>query len=223
MIKKQQLVTKLVPVYHVSVDEQGALQAKPHTQVVEEVFTVTPEMAVNALRNFNVGYLFVPIRDGVIDELTRRWEGKIPSGNLPGAVAQLRELYLNQAGDLIFVPRQVVSALIEQLSDIRTMHSDLLLEGEHLTPKQARIMHRLMQAPGVVVSSKLLSRDSGCSIDCLWVHIRRLRDKLNPVRAHLRTVRDVGYYMEVLNGEGASTPVGTNETTRDRSKHARPG
>ncbi|TXH46234.1 MAG: winged helix family transcriptional regulator [Desulfurellales bacterium] len=211
MNKKQQLATRLVPVYHVSVDESGRLQAKPHTQVVDELFSVTPEMAVMALRKHDVQYLFVPIRDGVIDELTRRWEGKISSGNLPGAVAQLRDNYLNQAGDLIFVPRTVVADLIEHLADIRTMHSDILLEGEHLTPKQARIMHRLMQAPGVVVSPKLLSRDSGCSIDCLWVHIRRLRDKLDPARAHLRTVRDVGYYMEVLNEDGASTPVGITE------------
>lgn len=197
---KQQIITRNVPVYHVCVEEDE-LQIKPHPQVVDVIFTVTPEMAVNALRNHNVGYLYVPMQNGTIEELKRRWAGKVPSVNLPNAVAALREAYLNQQGDLIFVPRSVVADMIERMGDTRTRHVDLLLEGEHLTPIEARIVARLMDVPGVPVSQRIICAESRCSAESLWVHIRRLRDKLDPNRAHLRTVRDVGYYMEVSDNE----------------------
>lgn len=209
-MKQTQIITKNVPVYHVSVDEAGMLQARPHQQVVDALFTVTPEMAVNALRNCNVAHLYVPIENGVIEELKKRWLGKMPSSTLPGAVAQLRELYLNQQGDLIFVPRHVVADIIDHLQDTRNRHVTLIREGEHYTPIEGRIVDRLMQVPGVPVDPKTLCQSARCSIASLWVHIRRLRDKLDPKQANLRTVRDVGYYMEVRNEAGASAPVGVD-------------
>lgn len=206
---KQQTITRNVPVYHVHLEE-GRLQAWPHTQVVDEIFTVTPEMAVRALKDHNVEFLYVPIRDGAIEELKRRWAGELPSTTLPNAVAKLKELYLNQRGDVIFVPRDVVSDIIEQMFDVRTLHTDLLLEGEHLTPTQGRIVDRLMQVPGVVVPPSVLSEDSDCTEESLWVHIRRLRDKLDPAKACLRTVRLVGYYMEVKDAKVTPTPIGVS-------------
>lgn len=207
MKQHEPVLTRNVPVYHVHL-EAGKLQAWPHTQVVDEIFTVTPEMAVNALKNHNVEYLYVPIRDGVIEELRRRWAGDLPSTTLPNAVAKLKELYLNQRGDILFVPRNVVADIIEQMIDVRTLHTNLLREGEYLTPTQGRIVNRLMQVPGVVVPPKVLSDDSDCTEESLWVHIRRLRDKLDPTKAQLRTVRQVGYYMEVQSENSPPTPVG---------------
>lgn len=80
---------------------------------VSDGLTYTPAQAVAILKRFPSLTVAVPITRTSAEELFQRWE----SGDVteePTALDKLAEAFLNQSGDMIFIPRELVSRLIEE-------------------------------------------------------------------------------------------------------------
>lgn len=163
-----------------------------------------PELAVQTLRQYSQTNVYVEITQHVMDEMRLYWNR--PTEDPVPLVQQLRSACLSQRGaQLLWLPRTVIEELIIGLDDpYRHLEKFILDLAEPLTPTEQRILARLAPLPGAVVSTSEIMRCAGCSsAESLWVHMRRLREKLNPDMALLHTVRGVGYYLETAS---SSTP-----------------
>ena len=79
---------------------------------VSDSLTYTPAQAVAILKRFPSLVVTVPITRTSAEELYRRWE----SGDVteePTTIDKLKEAYLNQPGDILFISRELVAQLIE--------------------------------------------------------------------------------------------------------------
>ena len=75
---------------------------------VSDSLTYTPAQAVAILKRFPSLVVTVPITSTSAEELYRRWE----SGDVteePTTIDKLKAAYLNQTGDMLFIPRELVA------------------------------------------------------------------------------------------------------------------
>ena len=109
--QKNQRRGSMLRVVHVVKAEKGELVISASR--VSDGLTYTPAQAVQILKRFPSLTVTVPITRTSAEELFQRWE----SGDVteePTVLHKLAEAFLNQSGDMIFVPRQLVSQLIEE-------------------------------------------------------------------------------------------------------------
>lgn len=82
---------------------------------VSDSITYTPAQAVAILKKFPSLVVTVPITSTSAEELLQRWRAQDDT-EPPTVLDKLKAAYLNQSGDMLFLPREVVGQLIEELS-----------------------------------------------------------------------------------------------------------
>ena len=105
---------------------------------------------------------------------------------------------LEQPGETLIVSRDLLNEAAEELMQaeavaVSEFDQQYLVDGQHCTPKELRIMTALLSAPGKAIPAKRLMRGARIrSGEALWVHVSRLRSKLRN-GYHIRTLNTVGY------------------------------
>lgn len=116
-------------------------------------------------------------------------------------VKQLERLCQITEGDTIPISRKLAEDLVVSLSggdDPDKPVRDLLLNGRYLTSIERALLVKMQLANGYPVESKqLLSCSRAASLESLWVHIHRLRNKLDTRKAVIQAVHGIGYQLEV--------------------------
>ena len=112
---------------------------------------------------------------------------------------QLERLYIEQhSGDCVNVPRELVERLLEIRRDRQASVQMYLKERRILTPTELTLFSALLKTPGHPVSKRdLLTATGAASIESLWVHVYRMRDKINPQVAEVHAVTRFGYMVEL--------------------------
>lgn len=82
---------------------------------VSDSLTYTPAQAISILKKFPSLVVTVPITSTSAEELVQRWRSQDDT-EPPTPLDKLKAAYLNQSGDMLFLPREVVGQLIEELS-----------------------------------------------------------------------------------------------------------
>lgn len=149
--------------------------------------------------------MYVRITQHVQDEVNMYWEKPLEERGMTSIIDQLRLAHRNQVGDMLMLPRWVVGGLLQGMGDPHEHLDKYLLPSNRLTPAEKRILARLEILPNVVIDKDEVLRASGCNDHpSLWVHVRRLRMKIDPHLAKLRTVRGVGYFLEMIDDEATT-------------------
>lgn len=101
-------------------------------------------------------------------------------------------------GETIVIPRYLAESLIDYIKNPDAYLKQYLLPGRSLTAIERAVLTKLQLSPGVPVrNTKLLKCSRTASLQSLWVHINRLRDKIDPRRCEIHSVRCVGYQLEI--------------------------
>jgi len=164
----------------------------------DEPMLLDPGVAVSVLRKHPELTVYVEITQHVQDVMFKLWETAVEV-EASSPIERLRQIYMDNAGEFVFVERDLISDVLDQVFNESDGFSKYLLPYERLTPTESRIFTRLMRIPGHPVPPTVLLVDIKMgSADTLWVHVHRLRAKLDPRAASLNTVRGVGYYIELV-------------------------
>lgn len=81
---------------------------------VSDSMSYTPAQAVAILKKFPTLVITVPITHTSVKELQQRWFAQ-DGEEVPTALDKLKAAYLNQSSDMLFLPREVVGQLIEEM------------------------------------------------------------------------------------------------------------
>jgi DNA-binding response OmpR family regulator len=100
----------------------------------------------------------------------------------------------SQARTYIKIDRTLASGLIDALNRTDVSSSELSKAERWLTYTEFRIFRALFQAGHMLTYNELMSAAEVDTIDALWVHIRRLRVKLEVHKmGYIDTIRGRGY------------------------------
>lgn len=83
---------------------------------VSNSLSYTPAQAVAILKKFPTLVITVPITRTSAKELQQRWFAQ-DGNDAPTALDVLKAAYLNQTGDMLFLPREVIAQLIEEMTN----------------------------------------------------------------------------------------------------------
>lgn len=112
---------------------------------------------------------------------------------------QIDQILANQ-GDTLTISRELLSEAAEELRqaeavDIDEFTRQYMIDGQHCTPKELRILNALLSSPGKAIPAKRIMRAARIgSHESLWVHVTRLRKKLRD-GYNIRTLNTVGYML----------------------------
>jgi DNA-binding response OmpR family regulator len=118
----------------------------------------------------------------------------------------LRQHLITQAGKNITIPRELAENLIIALAEPASASQQFgsyINAGHWLTPIETALLQKLAANPGIIISSDVLLKCSqASSTPSLWVHIKRLRYKLNWETCVIHTVNRQGYIFEERGEDG---------------------
>jgi hypothetical protein len=132
----------------------------------------------------------------------------LPNQQTP--LQKLLRLRIIQAEPLMYIPVELADQIIQMLADIHTPlppAAEEIYTKEHLTKTESLLLDRLLQHPGYVVeTAQLITYAHLPGRETLWVHLHRIREKLNDGYT-LLTVQNQGYLLELSTSPLANRDI----------------